>query len=222
MNDISLEINKNWHTIDYPLKKKGSAEIIHIKQPSGCYLMEGVDGFAFYEQDSPIIVTALKINGDIVMVDDPLHWIGMQRLAEHCKGRVIIAGLGLGLILHHLVKNKDVDEIGVIENNKDVVDLIEPLLPQDDRVTIHIEDIRAFELSFLAMFDTIVFDVWVKGDKGMKVEFPGYGEIMSRAGALKDIFHKNVMVWGLYNEFNPAVKMTPELKKILKTLTKVK
>jgi hypothetical protein len=222
-NNLYLEIRgKNWHTVDYPLKKHGFAEIVHTKYDSGCYVMEGVDGFAFYELDSPIILNNLKINGETAMIDDPLHWIGMQRLAEHCKGRVIIAGLGLGLILHHLVKNKDVDEILVVEVNQFVIDLIEPLLPNDDRVRIVCEDIRAFELSELAQYDTIVFDVWVKGEKGMRIDFPSTGEIMARAEALRTIYKKNVMVWGLRNELNPAVKMTPQIENILKTVTKVK
>jgi hypothetical protein len=55
----------------------------------------------------------------------------------------------------------------------------------------------------------------------MKIDFPSTGEIMSRAEALRALYpEKKVMVWGLRNDFNPAVKMTPEVENILKMLGK--
>jgi hypothetical protein len=219
--NICLEVGEEWHTIDYPDKKVESAEICHIVQPRGTYRMEGVDGYAFYNISSPIKVTELRINKDVVMTDEPINWIGMQRLAEHCKGNTLIAGLGLGLIIHHLKNNDKVTNIDVVEVNVDVIDLLLPLLPENNKVYIIPEDIRAYELSELAEYDTILFDVWVKGDKGMKIEFPSTGEIMTRAEALRALYpEKKVMVWGLHNDFNPAVNITPEVEKILKTLGK--
>ena len=73
--------------------------------------MEGVSGYEFFELLKDIVVTELRINNEVVMVDDPMHWIGMQRLAEACEGKVLIGGLGLGLILHHFINNKKVTSI---------------------------------------------------------------------------------------------------------------
>jgi hypothetical protein len=220
-NEICLDIGDEWHTVDYPDKKVGSAEITHVKYPPGNYRMEGVDGYVFYEISSPLKVTELKVDKEVVMVDDPLHWVGMKRLAEHCKGDTLIAGLGLGLILHHLKSNDEVTSIDVVELNPDVIELISPLIPKNYKMDIINEDIRSYELTELGEYDSILFDVWVKRGKEMKIDFPSTGEIMSRAEALRALYpEKKVMVWGLRNDFNPAVKMTPEVENILKMLGK--
>jgi 16S rRNA A1518/A1519 N6-dimethyltransferase RsmA/KsgA/DIM1 with predicted DNA glycosylase/AP lyase activity len=74
------------------------------------------------------------------MVDDPLHWLGMQDLASAMTGKVLIAGLGLGLVLQALRDNHEVTEIHVIERNKDVIGLMKHHMPQEDRIKIIRED----------------------------------------------------------------------------------
>lgn len=153
---------KNWKTVDYPEKRYKSASITKTVYKEGYYLMEGVDGYDLFQVLKPITVTELRINNNVVMVDDPLHWIGMQRLAEACKGKVLIGGLGLGLILRHLKRNKNVSKIVVVEINKDVIELIKPLLPEDKRVSIYLGNVLDFEWRTLYKWDTIVLDLWVK------------------------------------------------------------
>ena len=81
-----LEIN-GWKTpaTSYSLKEIKSVKITRDKQPSGYYRMEGVDGYVFYHHNKSIQVTNLCIDNKVWMVDDPLHWYGMQSLAKHCK-----------------------------------------------------------------------------------------------------------------------------------------
>lgn len=131
-----------WETpaTKYPLIKVGSVEICRIKQKAGYYYMEGVRGYDYYHHAMKIPVTCLKIGTETVMVDDPLHWIGMQDLAKAMKGKVLIAGLGLGLVLHALWDNKEVTEIHVIEYNKDVIRIMKNNMPKDDRIKIISDD----------------------------------------------------------------------------------
>ena len=198
----------DWKTIDYPEKTHGSASINKLQYDEDLYLMEGVDGYELYEIEYPLTVTELLINGDTVMVDDPLHWLGMQRLAEACTGKVLVGGLGLGLILHHLAKNNKVTEIHVVEINQDVIDLISPLLPKDDRVTIHCSNILFHEWVH-GEYDSIVLDIWVK--HGDKVEVAGQGEgIGLLTGLMRFKFNNldsKVYVWGSRDpEENPSVQ----------------
>jgi hypothetical protein len=205
-----LEI-KSWKTkaTDYPVSSFGSASITKTVYKKGLYLMEGVDGYELYHLKKSAIITELKINDEVVMVDDPLHWIGMQRLAEACKGKVLIGGLGLGLILHHLATNNDVSEVKVVEINSDVINLIKPLLPKDDRVEIVNDNVFNYEYVH-GNYDTIVLDLWVRGEDiktkiaGLNEEFPPFiAYLRFKANNPK----ANVYVWGLRDPtINPAVK----------------
>lgn len=198
----------------YPQQTIGSASITKTRcARGGIYLMEGVDGWELYKLTKPIIVTQLKINGKGVMIDDPLHWLGMKRLAEHCRGRVLIGGLGLGLILHHLKDNKAVAKIDVVERNLDVITLIKPLLPEDKRVTIHHSDVFGDEWVH-GDYDTIVLDLWVKKGKNLSVagtnEHTGITRTYLRFSANNP--QAEVYIWGHRDpEINPAVGQVSEI-----------
>jgi hypothetical protein len=208
MGDL-LVVNK-WDTINYPEKKIGNAEIEIVPYSKGVYLMEGVRGYNFFELTHKIRVTTLKINGYTVMVDDPLHWIGMEELAKHSTGKVCVAGLGLGLVVHHLVKNTKVTEIDVFEINKDVIRLIKPLLPKDNRINIINDDF--FKEPFRKKhYDTIIIDLWV-GDNG-NFEICGTGEkvpILTYYTRVKsNTPSSRVFLWGIRDKIaNPAYQST--------------
>jgi hypothetical protein len=81
-------------------------------------------------------VRTLEIDGKVWMVDDPPHWHGMLEHASKCKGRVVCAGLGLGLIAHALAARPEVERITVVDREADVIGLMGPTLPQDGRLEI--------------------------------------------------------------------------------------
>jgi len=202
-----LEVH-DWETpaSKYPLKRLGSAEIWRGRYKRGLYLMEGVAGYVFFHVTKPINVTALRIHGKTVMVDDPLHWIGMKLLAEHCSGRTLIGGLGLGLIVHALNDNNRVESIDVYEINGDVIELVKPLLPVDERVRVIHGDVFTANPK---NYDTIVLDLWVgRGSPEMMIEMlNAYMYFKSRN------INAEIYIWGLGDEkINPAVNM--EARKI--------
>jgi len=204
-----------WKTVDYPLKSLGTASITKTRYTRGnTYLMEGVDGYELLKVTKSITVTELRINNKVVMIDDPMHWIGMKKLAEACEGKVLIGGLGLGLIIHHLATNKKVKSIDVVEINKDVIDLIKPLLPEDGRVKIHHDDVLAYKWVH-GDFDTIVLDLWVKNPAGIVVAgVTDYNVGITSTMLRFQLNNPNakVFVWGHRDpSVNPAVKRVSDL-----------
>lgn len=109
--------------------------------------LHGVHGAATYKVvDGSMPVMELQIldqrRWQTWMVDDPLHWFGMEEKVEDLpSGDVLVAGLGLGLMLHHMSNRRpDLGRITVVERSPDVVKLIRPTLPDDDRVEIVVAD----------------------------------------------------------------------------------
>ncbi len=118
-----------WHTpaTDYPVGARGAAEIRRAHYGRGYYHLHGVKGKELYQVTKPIPVTSLYVDGQEWMVDDPLHWYGTGQWSAHCRDATLVAGLGLGLVVHQLVAADRV--FTVVERNQDVIDLISPHLP---------------------------------------------------------------------------------------------
>jgi hypothetical protein len=102
--------------------------------PKGYYPMHGESGFAEFNCLRQIPITMLAVNERVLMWDEPPHWYGIKRCAKKMHGRVLVAGLGLGLIAHALKSNPAVEEVVIVENNKDVIDLIGPVCPSSMKI----------------------------------------------------------------------------------------
>ena len=159
-----LVVPPTWKTpaTNYPSKKQGSAEIAKDKHKEGLYLMEGVAGYDFYYVEKEIPLTVLKINGETAMVDDPMHWFGMKLFGEKASGKVLVGGLGLGLITFSLDLNPFVEEVDIIELNKDVIKLVKPFVPKR-KIKIRQGNVYDFKW-FKKDYDTIILDLWVRGE----------------------------------------------------------
>lgn len=82
-------------------------------------------------------VLNLLVGNTIVMEDDPPHWSAMQEIVPLLPpGRLLVAGLGLGLICWPLLERPDIPAIDIVEIEQDVIDLVTPLLPPDPRRTV--------------------------------------------------------------------------------------
>lgn len=199
----------NWETpaTKYPLNKVGRAKITRPKGRKGFYRMEGVKGYEYFEVKKTIPITTLRIGRETVMVDDPLHWTGMQELAKHCKGNVITAGLGLGLIVHALANNPDVKSITIVEREADVIELVKPLVLDAVRSrngnSPEIEIIKGdiFENITLG-HDVLILDIWW-GRSNARTYF----EMLQAYSATRAAYPgMKVYIWGLKDpEMNPAI-----------------
>jgi spermidine synthase len=99
----------------------------------------------------------LKINGTTVMSDTGMERITNQDVVDKARGQVLIAGLGLGMILHPIAAKASVQKILVVEQSADVIKLIEPTLPANiTLVCVDIFDWKPFDWKW----DTIYFDIW--------------------------------------------------------------
>jgi hypothetical protein len=145
MSDKILNIDK-WSTpVTGKTRTVGRARLRRLSYAGPAFFsMEGTNGYDYFFVKRRIPVMQLqRREGDEWrqwMVDDPLHWHGMHELVDDLPaGRVVCAGLGLGLMVHHLCARRDIEKVDVIEIDPDVIELIAPTLPKDARVTL-IED----------------------------------------------------------------------------------
>jgi hypothetical protein len=203
-----LKIPRDWSTpaTKYPNKKVGSAEICSGFYKRGMYHMHQVKGYLFWDNHYRIPLTTLKIDGRTVMTDGPIDWIGMQELARHSKGKVLVVGLGLGLVVHALKDNRLVEKIDVVELNQDVIDLIEPLLPEDDRRRVY----QGNGFEWKGEYDTVIVDILVKsGD--IEGVFQAGSELTLNPTMVFLRFEAQfrpakVFLWGIINpDVNPAI-----------------
>lgn len=181
-----------------------ASEVVRLKKSiltRGFYRMEGVRGYEYYYLKKPIKITELQVlDGDwwTLMVDDPKHWYGMEELAELTKpSRVLVGGLGLGLILHHLVKRNDIKEIDVVEIDPEIIRFIEPYIPKDDRINIINMDFFTYVMYNSKRYDTTIVDLWVINENTTKEERENIAMSMKVAYALCKAFSRKVLIWGV-------------------------
>lgn len=155
-----------------PPRQVGAARIRHETYARHFYDMEGVNGYASYRVvEGPLVVTLLQRRHPrdmrrwkIWMVDDPLHWYAMgQRVSDLPAGSVLVAGLGLGLMLHHMRMRADLTRIVVVEVDADVIRLIRPTLPDDPRVEIVEADYYDYIQNIRWRPDSVLWDLAVGG-----------------------------------------------------------
>jgi hypothetical protein len=181
-----LELNRAWATpaSAYPNATLGRAELRTEWQRSGFYRHYGVPdtgGLAwdFFRARRRWPVKELAVAGQTWMIDDPPHWHAMLDHARHLHGRVLCAGLGLGLIVHALATHAQgpgakVTAVAVVEREQDVIDLVGPLLPQGLPVRLlcgdwedHSWEGRAFDG---ATPDSVLYDLFRGDGRGLVAE----------------------------------------------------
>ena len=119
----------------YPEAKLGKAEIKTLRY-RGIHRAYGFQGHQFYRARN-LPIRSLAIEDETWMVDDPPHWWAMEDHARFYREHVLVAGLGLGLIVHTLHQNSKVTRITVVEKERDVIDLLFPHLPHEKLVVEH-------------------------------------------------------------------------------------
>ena len=77
---------------------------------------------------------------------------------RNAHGDVFIAGLGIGLIVLAIQDKEDVESITIIEKEQDVIDLVFPQLPVNDKVKVIQGDIFDYEAD--QKYNTVYFDIW--------------------------------------------------------------
>lgn len=104
----------------------------------------------------------LIVDGKLMMSDTPMERRTNREFLENAKGDVMIAGLGIGLILHNLrekVKAGIVTSITVYEKYRDVASLVCPHY-RDLPLKVLEADILTYKPRKDEKYDTIYFDIW--------------------------------------------------------------
>lgn len=109
--------------------------------------------------------TRLRVRGRTVMSDTFMEVRTNAHVVHMARGRVFIAGLGLGLIVVPIAEKLEVSEVVIVEQEADVIALVEPALRArlgtlSSKVTIVEGDARTWAPPQGEQFDTIYFDIW--------------------------------------------------------------
>ena len=101
----------------------------------------------------------LRVNGQLMMSDTRFEHITNWDVVNEARGNVLIAGLGLGMILHPILDKKEVTHVTVVEKYADVIALVAPTV-QCDRLTVIEGDIYQWLPEKGTKFDCVYFDIW--------------------------------------------------------------
>lgn len=92
-----------------------------------------------YRAVRPGSYTRLVCRGQLIMSDTPAEIRDHLGIIGRATGKVLLNGLGLGLVLHACLRKPDVDHVAVIEIAPEVINLIAPHLYEQfgNRFTIY-------------------------------------------------------------------------------------
>lgn len=147
-----------------PVGEQGVARIDHFIIGPVEMLKSMTD---FFEEFLPTGRYArLRVNGQLMMTDTPMEKRTNLEVVERARGRVLIAGLGLGMILRSILKKPEVAHVTVIEKYEDVVGLVLPSLTgYSTRLDVIVDDVFKWKRPrSLPRFETIYFDIWPDSD----------------------------------------------------------
>lgn len=156
-----LDQNLRYHIIErwqtpasaYPRAELGEWSISTRSQEPGIYKMQTYG--SFYYQPNPIQLTVLK-EGDLVwFTDEPRQMYALADIGLfRAFGKVIVGGLGLGLIHHFLRSNPMVSQVITIERAEKLRELVWPYMAYGELVIGDFYDV----LPEISDADTIITD----------------------------------------------------------------
>jgi hypothetical protein len=109
----------------------------------------------------------LIVGKELMMSDAPYEAQSNRDLIEGARGKVLIAGLGMGMVLVPVLRNPEVTSVTVVEKSKHVIKLVEkPLLAngpftENEKMKLVVVqgDINTFKPK-ASSYDFIYFDIW--------------------------------------------------------------
>jgi len=132
----------------------GVAEIV-VDPPSAIDRLRGaMDGQPLHRQT----YTRLLINGTTVMTDAEFETCTNMAVVQQARGRVLIAGLGLGYIIRPMISNTAVESVLILEKEADVISLIKPTITSQ-KLSIMKADAKCWNANG-EKFETIYLDIW--------------------------------------------------------------
>ena len=106
--------------------------------------------------------TRLTSHGSVVMSDTPSEIRDHIKFIRLAKGRVLIAGLGLGMVASAVCEKAEVEHVTVIEKSSDVIALVGPTLQErfGDKLEIIEADIYEWKPPKGVEWTVAWYDIW--------------------------------------------------------------
>lgn len=98
--------------------------------------------------------------GSVVMSDTQMEKRTNREFCVSAHGDVLIGGLGIGMVLLAVQDEDRVRSITVIEKYQDVIDLVAPQLPLNDKVQIICADVFDWKPPKGTQYDCVYMDIW--------------------------------------------------------------
>ncbi len=120
-------------------------------------------------------------DGKVIMSNTPAEIDDHKPFIRKAYGKVLVGGLGLGMVLKCLLDKKSVTKVTVVEKSPDVIKLVASAYTDDPRVEIVNADI--FEYVPSERYDCAWFDIWddISGE-----EYPEMKRLHRRYGHYVD------------------------------------
>lgn len=116
------------------------------------------DGYAMCHGITPEDYVRLEHRGSVLMSNTPMEKRTNEDFVTNAHGKVLIGGLGIGLILLAIQDDPMIDKITVVEKNQEVIDLVASQLPLNDKVEIICADV--YDYIPEEFYNTIYMDIW--------------------------------------------------------------
>lgn len=100
------------------------------------------------------------INGS-VMQDNYTEVLEHQPLWDNAFGKILIGGLGVGMVNEYLVRNPHVTSVTIVEKYSEVIDLVWNHCAKDSRFTLVQADIETWIPPADSYWDYGWFDTWL-------------------------------------------------------------
>lgn len=139
-----------------PAARRGNACVTHWT-PDGLSLLRArIRGNHLREGHT---YAQLWIDGDLWMSDTRDEMVANLPVSR-ARGRVLIVGLGLGMVVHRVLKNSAVSHCDVIEKDRRVRGLVWDAVT-DQRAQCIIADAFKWPLTATRKYDFIWLDIWL-------------------------------------------------------------
>lgn len=122
------------------------------------YHIDEHDPYALYHGIDTGDHVKLTYCGEVVMSDTKMERLTNQEFLNNAHGKVLIGGLGLGMILLPLLNDDEVTEITVVEYSQDVINMVLPQLPKCDKLRVVQGDVFTYVPEH--KYNTIYMDIW--------------------------------------------------------------
>jgi len=102
----------------------------------------------------------LVVGRTLMMTDTQMERRSNYEVVQQSRGHVFISGLGLGMILHPILAKENVTQVTVCEKYGDVIRLVGPTLPHQEKLTFVEADVLTWKPAKGTKYDVIYHDIW--------------------------------------------------------------